>query len=170
MCAPRALGFVTSRAFMLYRGDNRIGDHSTRTSASLVSAQVLANHKPKMLNVVFCGGRWLHLTRRVKPHGRDHSSLHGDQRHARMAIQKAVNQAGRERYRCSHGWCCRSVRTVRREPVQRRLPQAVRSTNTALACQVQPSSSIYYAYRSRSCSLVACSRFDTTPRSLYISA
>src|SRR6267154_4375065 len=30
MCAPRALGFVSSRVFMLYRGDNRIQTYSTK--------------------------------------------------------------------------------------------------------------------------------------------
>src|SRR5258707_1687603 len=30
MCAPRALGFVPSRVFRLYRGDNRIRDYSTK--------------------------------------------------------------------------------------------------------------------------------------------
>jgi hypothetical protein len=30
MCAPRALGFVPSAVFRLYRGDNRIQDYSTK--------------------------------------------------------------------------------------------------------------------------------------------
>src|SRR5258708_9694606 len=30
MCAPRALGFVPSRVFRLYRGDNVIQDYSTK--------------------------------------------------------------------------------------------------------------------------------------------
>ena len=30
MCTPRALGFVPSAVFRLYRGDNRIQDYSTK--------------------------------------------------------------------------------------------------------------------------------------------
>src|SRR5258705_7832163 len=35
MCAPRALGFVSSRVFMLYRGDNRIQACSTKNRCVL---------------------------------------------------------------------------------------------------------------------------------------
>ena len=44
ICAPRALGFVPSRVFMLYRGHNRIQACFTENRPVLVSADVLANH------------------------------------------------------------------------------------------------------------------------------
>jgi hypothetical protein len=45
MCAPRALGSVPSRVFMLYRGDNRIQTYATENHTWWVSSEVLASHR-----------------------------------------------------------------------------------------------------------------------------
>jgi len=47
MRAPRALGLVPSRVFLLYLGDNRNTTTLLRTAAFWVSAAALANHRMK---------------------------------------------------------------------------------------------------------------------------
>ncbi len=69
MCAPRALGFVPSRVFMRYRGDNRIQAYSTKNRPVLGLAlsfgepqrlYLAGNALPRVTKLAFFGLHRVH--------------------------------------------------------------------------------------------------------------